>query len=191
MAASSLIRWGGLAAVLGGVLVMVASSFSYYSSMGPPLTAASYALVAAGITSTYLYLRRPSGRFGLSGTVGFYMCVFAFVVTSIGSLGVLLNVWGVRWLETLGAVNILMILGTVMFGVAILRDGRLPRVGVWLLMAYAATEVGVIAAMAVSGYTLPNLLWTVPAILLGLGWVWLGYALWSESGTSAGRPSRV
>jgi hypothetical protein len=112
-------------------------------------------------------------------------------VTAIGSLGVVLNIWGARWLDVLGAVNILMILGTVILGAAILRAGRLPKVGVWLLIAYAPTEVGVIVAMAASGYTLPNLLWSVPAILFGLGWAWLGYGLWSESRTSASKPSRV
>jgi hypothetical protein len=45
--------------------------------------------------------------------------------------------------------------------------------------------------MALSGYTLPGLLWSVPAIFFGLGWVWLGYGLWSESGAYAERPSRV
>ena len=190
MAASNLIRWGGPAAVLGGVLVMVGSFFSDYSWIHPPLYAAGWALVTVGITGSYLYLRR-SGRFGLSGTVGFCLCVFAFVVITISSLGVLLNVWGARLLETVSAVNLLAILGTVMFGAAILRDRRLPKGGAWLLIAYAPTEAGVIVAMAVSGYTLPNLLWSVPAILFGLGWVWLGYSLWSESGASARQPSRV
>ncbi len=158
---------------------------------GSPLYAAGFALVVTGITGVYLYLRR-SGRFGLSGTVGFYMSVFAFVVTTISNLGFLLNIWGARWLETLGAVNILMILGTVMFGAAILKGRRLPRGGAWLLIAYAATEAGVIVAMAVSGYTLPSVLWSVPAFLFGLGWGWLGYGLWSESGASAtGQSSRV
>jgi hypothetical protein len=192
MAASSLIRWGGLAAVLGGVLVMIGSFFSDNTWMGPMLDGVGYALLVVGITGTYLYLRR-SGRFGLLGTVGFYLCVFAFVVLSILSLGVLLNVWGARWLQTLGPVYELpLLLGLVMFGMAILRAGKLPRGGAWLLIASAPAEVGAIVAMAVSGYTLPSVLWSVPAILWGLGWVWLGYGLWSESGASAGgRPSRV
>src|SRR5215211_4434859 len=166
MAASSLIWWGGPAAVLGGLLVMFGS---FLSGMNPPLYAAGFVLLIVAITGVYLYLRR-SGRFGLSGAVGFYLCVFAFGVTAIGSLGVVLNIWGARWLDVLGAVNILMILGTVILGAAILRAGRLPKGGVWLLIAYAPTEVGVIVAMAASGYTLPNLLWSVPAILFGLGW---------------------
>jgi hypothetical protein len=191
MAAPNLIRWGGPAAVLGGLLVTIGSFFSDNSWMGSSLGAAGLALLVAAITGIYLYLRR-SGRFGLLGTVGFYMSAFAFVVIAINSLGVLLNAWGARWLETLSAINILVILGMVMLGVAILRAGRLPRGGAWLLIAFAPAEVGVIVAMAVSGYTLPDFVWSVSAILFGLGWVWLGYGLWSESGASAGgRASRV
>jgi len=191
MAASSLIRWSGRAAVLGGVLVMLGSFFRDDTWMHLPLYGVGYALLVVGIIGTYLCLRR-SGRFGLLGTVGFYLCVFAFVLLSILDLGVLLNVWGARWLETLGAVYELpLLLGLVMFGMAILRAGRLPRGGAWLLIASAPAEVGAIFAMAVSGYTLPSLLWSVPAILWGLGWVWIGYSLWSKSGAPERRPSRV
>jgi hypothetical protein len=188
-AAPSLIRWGGPAAALGGVLVMIGSFFSAW--INEALYSIGFALLVVGITGIYLYLRR-SGRIGPSGRVGFYMSVFAFVVVSILSLGVLLNVLGGRWVDTISALNLLVILGTAMFGIAILRAKRLPKGGAWLLIAFAPAEVGIIVAMAVSGYTLPDFVWSVSAILFGLGWVWLGYGLWSESGASAGgRASRV
>src|SRR5919107_6390595 len=168
MAASSLIRWSGPAAVLGGVLVMLGSFFRDDTWMHPPLYGVGYALLVVGIIGTYLYLRR-SGRIGLLGTVGFYLCVFAFVVVSILNLGVLLNVWGARWLGPLSLVyEPPALLGLVMFGMAVLRCGRLPRGGAWLLIAFAPADVGAIVAMAVSGYTLPGFVWLVPAILLGL-----------------------
>jgi hypothetical protein len=190
IAASSLIRWGGLAAVPGAVLVVFGDFFSGDHWMFPPLFAAGFAFMTVAITGVYLYLRR-SGRVGLSGTVGFYMSIFAFLVIAITSLGVLLNLWEARWFETLEVVDLLIFVGMVMVGVAILRAGRLPRGGAWLLIAFVLAKVGVIVAMAVSGYTLPDLLWSLPAILFGLGWVWLGYGLWSESRASAGQPSRV
>ena len=189
-AASSLIRWGGPAAVLGSVLVAIGDFLPTHYWMYSPLWAAGSAFMVVAITGVYLYLRR-SGRIGLSGTVGFYMSIFAFMVITICSLGVLLNLWEARWFATLEAVDLLIFLGTVMFGVAILRSGMLPRGGAWLLIAFVLAKVGVIVAMAVSGYTLPDLLWSLPLILFGLGWVWLGYGLWSESGISVGRPSRV
>jgi hypothetical protein len=191
--ASSLIRWGGPSAILGGVLLIIGSFFSYYSSIHPPLYAAGFALVLVSIAGIYLYLRR-SGRVGLWGKVGFCLCVFAFVFDTILNSGILLNVWGAQWYESpLGALSFpAFFVGLVLFGVAILRSGRLPRGGAWLLIASSPAEVGVIVAMAVSGYTLPDWVWSVPAILFGLGWMWLGYGLWSESGASAtGRPSHV
>jgi hypothetical protein len=190
MAASSLIRWGGPAAVLGSVFVAFGDFLPAHHWMFAPLWAAGSAFMVVAITGVYLYLRR-SGRIGLSGTVGFYMSIFAFGVFTIISLGALLTLWGARWFEILEVVNLLIFLGTVMFGVAILRSGRLPRGGAWLLIGFVVAKVGVIVAMAVSGYTLPDLLWSLPLILFGLGWVWLGYGLWSENRAPAGQPSHV
>src|SRR4028118_404803 len=84
--ASSLIRWGGPAAVLGGMLFLFANFFLVNNGMHEVLWAVGFALVVVGITGVYLYLRR-SGRLGLAGTVGFYMYIIAFVAPTIGSLG--------------------------------------------------------------------------------------------------------
>ena len=190
MAASNLIRWGGPAAVLGSLLVAIGDFLPTHHWMYSPLWGAGSAFMVVAITGVYLHLRR-SERTGLSGTVGFYMSIFAFVVIAITSLGVLLNLWGARWFGTLEVVDLLIFLGTVMFAVAILRSGRLPRGGAWLVIAFVVAKVGVIVAMAVSGYTLPDVLWSLPLIVFVLGWVWLGYGLWSESRASAGQPSHV
>jgi len=191
IAPSSLIRWGGPAAILGGVLVTIGSFSSYNTWESGALWGAGFALMFVGITGAYLHLRR-SGRIGLSGTVGFYMSIWAFVVLTIIGSGAILNVWGAQWYENVGLLyEPPLILGSAMFGVAILRSGGLPRGGAWLLIAFPITEVGAIVSMAVSGYTLGGWVWSVPSVAFGLGWVWLGYGLWSESGASAGRPSRV
>ena len=192
-AASCLIRWGGPAAVLGGVVFLLANILPVTNGMHEALWGAGFALVLVGITGVYLHLRR-SGRIGLSGTVGFYMYVIAFVVPTILSLGGLLNLWGARWTDPGGGVQELTtLLGSALFGVAILRAGVGPlKGGAWLLIAGVITEVGAIAAMVVSGFTLGQWVWTVPTVVFVLGWVWLGYGLWSASGASdGGRPSRV
>jgi hypothetical protein len=125
--------------------------------------------------------------------LGFYMYAIAFVVPTILGFGGLLNLWGARGTAPGGGVQELtVLLGSALFGVAILRAGRgLLKGGAWLLIAFAITEVGAIAAMAVSGFTLGQWVWTVPTVVFVLGWVWLGYGLWSESAASAERPSRV
>ena len=130
MAASIFIRWGGIPAVLGGVLTAIGSFLTY--SGAASLWAAGFALLVVAITGIYLYLRR-SGPFGLLGLVGFCLCVFAFVVLTIISSGHLLNLWGARWYEALGPLwSPWLILGYALFGVAILRARRLPRGGAWL-----------------------------------------------------------
>src|SRR5215211_4325897 len=186
-AASGLIRWGGPAAVLGAVVFLLANIFPVTNGMHEALWGVGFALVFVGITGIYLYLRR-SGRIGLSGTLGFYMFTIAFVVPTILDLGGLLNLWGASWTDPGGAVQELTaLLGSALFGVAILRAGGRPlKGGAWLLIAFVITEVGAIAAMAVSGFALGQWVWTVPTVLFGLGGVWLGYDLWSESGASAG-----
>jgi hypothetical protein len=153
MGVSSLIRWGGPAAVLGSLLVVFGDFLSANNWMYPPAWGAGSAFMVVAITGVYLHLRR-SGRIGLSGTVGFYVSIFAFMVITICSLGVLLNLWEARWYATLEAVDPLIFLGTVLFGVAILRSGRLPTGGAWLIIAFVLAKVGVIVAMAASGYTL-------------------------------------
>ena len=148
MGVSSLIRWGGPAAVLGSLLIVFGDFLSANNWMYSPLWAAGSAFMVVAITGVYLYLRR-SERIGLSGTVGFYMSISAFMVITICSLGVPMNLWGARWFGTLEAVDLLIFLGTVMFGVAILRSGRLPRGGAWLIIAFVLAKVGVIVATGV------------------------------------------
>jgi hypothetical protein len=82
-------------------------------------------------------------------------------------------------------------MGLLLFGAAVLRAGRLPGGGAWLLIAAALTNVVGILAMIISGGTLGAWVFIVPTVLFGLGWAWLGYALWSQRGASAEQPSRV
>jgi hypothetical protein len=81
--------------------------------------------------------------------------------------------------------------GLVLFGVATLREGSLPRGGAWFLIAAALTNVLAVLAMIISGGTLGGWVFIVPTVLFGLGWAWLGYGLWYEGQVSAEQPSRV
>ena len=85
----------------------------------------------------------------------------------------------------------LLLLGLLLFGAAVVRAGRLPGGGAWLLIAAALTNVLGILATIISGGTLGGWVFLVPTVLFGLGWAWLGYGLWSEGGASAELPSRV
>jgi hypothetical protein len=191
MSSTDLIRWSGPAAVVGGLLSILFAFVGEESWAHVPLDAARYALMVVGIVGIYLYLRQTRG-FGRLGTVGFYICVFVFALVAILDLGIIVNEGVEQTYIALGPVRgPLLLLGLLLFGAAVLRAGRLPRGGAWLLIAAALTNVVAILAMIISGGTLGGWIFVVPTVVFGMGWAWLGYGLWSEGGTSSGQPSRV
>src|SRR5918995_6886111 len=137
-----LIRWSGLAAVLGGLLSILFAFVGEDSWAHVPLDAARYAFLAVGIVGIYLYLR-PSERFGLLGTVGFYTCVFIFALVAISDLSILVNEGVEQTHIPLGPARetLLLLLGLLLFGAALVRAGRLPRAGACLLIAAAVVGI--------------------------------------------------
>ena len=191
MSAWNLIRWGALAAMLGGALSILFAFLGENNRAHVPVDAARYALLVVGIAGLYLYLRQSSG-FGRLGTVGFYVCIFVFALSAILDLGIILNEEVEQTYIALGPVRgPLLLLGMLLFSAAELRAERLPHGGAWMLIAAALTNVLGILAMIISGGTLGAWVFIVPTVLFGLGWAWLGYGLWSESGATAEQPSRV
>jgi hypothetical protein len=75
-------------------------------------------------------------------------------------------------------IGVLVLLGSLLFGIATLRARILPR---WAAVLFAFG--GPASAIAVS--LLPHQLERYAAVPIGLGLAWLGYALWSE------RPEKV
>jgi hypothetical protein len=177
LSASDLVRSGGPAAVVGGVLSILFAFVGENSWAHVPLDAARYAFLVAGIVGIYLFLRR-SERFGLLGRVGFYVCVFVFALIALLDLGIIVNEGVEQTYIALGPVRgPLLLLGLLLFGAAVVRAGRLPGGGAWLLIAAALTNVLGILAMIISGGTLGGWVFLVPTVLFGLGWTWLGYGL--------------
>ena len=193
MASSNLIRWGGLAALLAGALFIVEalavpfigdSHWAFHALDFP-----AHAFLAVGLVGLYLWQRRH-GRFGWLGTVGFILIVIPSVVIALGGLaivfvdGVLKAPVGV--LDTIHPLELLVIIGAVLFGMAVVRVNVLPSRGAQLIIVGALGFFGI--AFAGVG---PEWLISVAVAILGAGWAWLGYALWSESGESAHQPKRV
>jgi hypothetical protein len=177
--------------MLGGAFSVLFAFVGENSWLHVPLDAARYALLVVGIAGLYLYLRQ-SDRFGRLGTVGCYVCTFVFALVAILDLGIIVNEGVEQTYIALGPVRgPLLLLGLLLFGAAALREGRLPRGGAWLLIAAALTNVLGILALIISGGTLGAWVFIVPTVLFGLGWAWLGYALWAERGASPEQPSRV
>ncbi len=202
MSSSALIRWSGLVAMLGGVL-WAANWIVFTIGHGPStvnenqevlglvpdawnrLLAVPLALVAVGLVALHSRQRSRAGWLGKSG----------YVVSLVG-----LALWAVSYLALGPPLPIIIVaIGMVLFGVATLRAKVLPRwsrsiplvLGVLLVPGFFLTFPGFILdfppfnwvyAFGLSGY--------FTCIAQGLGWVLLGYALWSQRSTAA-KPSRV
>lgn len=193
MSSSSWVRWavsGALMAVIGltvSSIVAFALVQPPASNMGPVgslswyLIESSDAIAEVGILAALVGLHvRQSSSYGRLGTAGF---IAAFVGTACFVLSTVI------WLLTktdgmfLGILFSSALLGWLvgfpLLGIATLRARVLPRWGGLLLVAYPA--VFLLAFFLVDFYGEAR-------VLLGLPWLALGYALWSERGASVIQP---
>ena len=194
MASPNLIRWGGLAALLAGVFFIVEAAAGPFIGdfhwAFHTIDAPAHALLAVGVVGLYLW-QRMQERFGWLGTVGVILIVTASVLITLGGL-VLIYIDGVLGTEAEGLNNIvhpleiLVVIGAVLFGMATMRVHVLPRGGALLIIIGALVYLG-IKIVGVG----PEWLISVAVAILGAGWAWLGYALWSESGELVQQPERV
>jgi len=189
MSASDLGRWGALAAIVGGALsVLFAFLGDHWAHV--VVDAARHVLLVVGITGLYFHLRQSPG-FGRLGAVGFYVCILVFALIALLDLGILVNEGMEEIYLALGPVRgLLLPLGLLLFGAAVLRAERLPLGGAWMLIAAALTSVLSIFGMIFSGGTLGPWVFIVPTVLFGLGWAWLGYGLYLESSVSSQQAAR-
>ena len=68
----------------------------------------------------------------------------------------------------------------MLFGLAVLRAGSLPRAGAWLLILGVAVYLGIVVSFIVGPEAFAR--WGFPLAngLYGLGLIVLGYGLWSH-----------
>ena len=183
--------WGGAAAVLGGAIWLLiwvyfllthgptSSDYrntflglSYYDST--KMVVFALALCIAGLVS--LRVRRPGGARTAVGTVGYYLALTGLVGMMVGGI---VAVWPIPWGETsavltnsmeygfIAAVmgSLATFLGLTLFGIGLVRTKVLP--------AWTAAPL-IIAGMA----AVPYLDHTLHGVLIGLGWIMVGYAIW-------------
>ena len=221
MLSSDLIRWGGLAAMGGGILFVVYSLLVVATGEGDEsapldlLAIVAYVLLVVGLVGFHALQQRNYGRIGRAGL---YTTITAFVLWEILLLGRLLGAGaGLEWLVPLGHTFVhrfylllggllaaraglewlvpLGVLGTlvgeVLYGAATLQARVLPR---WCGVLFIVLTPGTILA-SLAAFRARDFLWDAASILwTGLAWLALGYGLWSHRSSGAAaeqQPSRV
>ena len=179
MAGSDLIWWGGLAAMGAGVLFIVYSLLSLAVGKGDEpspldiLVILAMLLEVVGLVGFHALQGRNYGRIGRAGL---YTSIGSLVIFEFLLLASLVGGdVGLDWLVAVGVLGLLV--GLALYGAATLQAKVLPR---WCgILFIIFMPVGI-------------LLGDLQPIWGGLGWLALGYALWSHSGSAATqRPSRV
>ena len=180
---SSLIRWSGLAAMLGGVLWALWAGVEQSIGWGEPGSSAyeryelvnrllPFALipVVVGFIGLHVAQRRSFGRLG---TAGFATALVGFMLITAGSVG---EFWvfsdqsyegagrNASWaLFLLG--HLVLVIGTLLFGIATVRAKVFPQEAA---MMFAVLGLGVVVPF-------------LGAFIFAIPFVWLGYLLWSGS----------
>lgn len=189
MSSSTLFRLSGLAGILSGsafiidqVLIdmlwadsLIANTIGFLSSV----------LGLYALTGLYLYQREASGSPGMIG----YALNFSGLTLLVGVVfanNYILSQLSEEAVEGLFAgptrlvfvvIAVFYLIGVAVFGVAIIRAGRLPRLAAWLYM------LGWMPVALAPFF--PDLLVTIGAVLAGGSIAWFGYALWSDKPTTA------
>jgi hypothetical protein len=158
------------------ILVGVVNSIWYGNTwMSNLVETARWVVLGVALVGLYIYLRRSS-RFGWLGAVGCFLLIVGCVLNTI--------VYGrlVPIEKGVALVGVLMIsVGTVLFGVGVLRDGSLPSAGAWLLIVSTPIFViAIVASTALGGAHWPNWFFIVGEVVFGSGLMVLGYGLWSH-----------
>jgi uncharacterized membrane protein YciS (DUF1049 family) len=189
------VRWGGLAALLAGVLLVVSELLRLYIDLIDPNLYRSVfvfngvlglllsVLVQLGLVGLYARQARAAGTLGLVG----FVLAFVGVNLSMGASFVDAFAKPVVWPwedpeyfeRTVAALAIFapgFVLGWVLFGVATLRTRVYPRASVMLLIAGALILL------------LPLLL---GGIVFAVALAWMGYVLFTGRGEEAPQRTRA
>ncbi len=193
MSREKLVRWGGPAAIMGGlayvaVALLTVAIYVYEMLRGPVFEAHAFIhafdapmflLLVVGLTGLYL---RQRDRLGKAGKAGFLLAFAGFGLAFVASIAVVVVGLTVGDEATLGVLDalahplpmLLYTIGSLLFGIATYRAGMLPRPAA----AMVAVGPGLLFATFSAGLKTWEPL--VPMFMIGLGWAWLGHALLSE-----------
>ena len=193
------VRWGGLAAMLGGALLVVSALLIASMPRGcigdecaarpmrdtgivGALLMLALLLVVIGMAGLVIRARN-AGRFGVLGKTGAAVGAVGVALPVIGSLvqGILYD--GDYPLMPYFVIPgvLALVVGFVLLGIAVLRARVLPRWAAVLL---------VVGSLAMLGFNDQNAQ-ALMAVPFGVAWMAVGYVLWSDREGTAGQAVRV
>ena len=188
MSSSDLIRWGGFAAMIGGV-VWVLWGLLFRAIPESAVTDVLLIMVALCTVGGFVgFHALQKDNYGRIGRGGFWTVVVATLALVVGLLDELLGstiprgIWTVTGLLfALGTLAVFV--GFVLYGAASLQARVLPR---WCGIVFIVGP-----SIFLLGALLGNSWEPFGGILFGLLWLALGYILLLQRETSLGQPSRV
>jgi hypothetical protein len=193
MSSSNLVRWGGIAAVVAGLVWIVLVLFSpqeaadvlfFSGSSGKVIFIVALLSQVTGIAGLYVLQRGRHGRFGAVGAlvafVGFAIELIFVVVVSlgVGEGGGMVSLV----LALLLALGVMVsFIGLALLGIAILRMRTLPRwFGVLLIVGLPGAVILAIVLGALASW-----------VAYGIFWLLVGYVLLSSNSTWVQRTTRT
>ncbi len=177
MTSSGTVRWGAIAAMLGGLLWVVWGLFVWVSpqAAGGPFSEGLFLLAALLTLGGLVGLHAlQGGNYGRIGRAGFYTAAVALLAQALAAFFLLMGSESLQWLAV---ASLAVLVGLVLYWAATLQAKVLAR---WC-------GLGLIVVPLIALF----LLFTGGNVLFGLLWMALGYVLWSRSGTLTEQPSRV
>ena len=183
---SNLVRWGGLAAALGGVLWVLKGGLIMLGAPDPDLLITAELLFALGLLGLHA---RLAGRGGWPEKIGGLLAYVALALCAVNApYSLFFAEDGPRtpfpFSVTYFVASVAIFAGLASLGLAVLRTGLLPPR--WRALPLV---LGLSALLPVWALALVHL--ELPVVLLGLGWMLLGYVVWSERNLPTRRPARI
>jgi hypothetical protein len=180
MASWALIRLGGLAAIVGGLLWVVKGGSILLTGQQPPVVfEAAMPLFAVGLLGLYARLDGRGGPVGKAGVVVAYAALASAAIVLLAPLAPFYAVAGFG-----------PFLGLVLLGSAILQARVFPPP--WSALPLVTGLGGPLLLLAGGGFALiSERLLEIPIVLVGLAWMLLGYSVLVVKGATLQAPVRV
>ena len=166
MARTNLIRWGGLAAVLAGILRLIASFTPTAASVGLQIFYfAIDVLLLLGIIGVYGFQKKETGRWGF----------FGFLLSLIGAS---LLIWHD---VVVNAVALLYPVAAFLFAVGIsvlaLRSWAANTLPHWASALLITSTLLGILGYGIKGF---DVLFVVSGVIFGIGFIGAGLTVWLQ-----------